>query len=240
MSEPEEILEMARVVLGQGGDLAGRRVVVSAGGTREAIDPVRFIGNHASGKMGYALALAARDRGAQVTLVTAPTSLPDPVGVDTRHVASATEMRDAVLSASEGADTLVMAAAVADYRPLETSTQKIKKTGDDLTLQLGRTPDILAAVARLRESGRGPQVMVGFAAETEDLLANAREKLHRKGLDLIAANDVSAADAGFAVDTNRVTLLSADGSVEALPLMAKEEVAHEIWDQVSQILQHTR
>lgn len=240
MSEPEEILEMARVVLGQGGELAGRRVVVSAGGTREAIDPVRFIGNHASGKMGYALALAARDRGAQVTLVTAPTSLPDPVGVETRHVASATEMRDAVLSASEGADTLVMAAAVADYRPLETSTQKIKKTGDDLTLQLGRTPDILAAVARLRESGRGPQVMVGFAAETEDLLANAREKLHRKGLDLIAANDVSAADAGFAVDTNRVTLLSADGSVEALPLMAKEEVAHEIWDQVSQILQHTR
>jgi phosphopantothenoylcysteine decarboxylase/phosphopantothenate--cysteine ligase len=236
MSEPEEILEMARVVLGWRGDLAERRVIVSAGGTREAIDPVRFVSNYSSGKMGYALALAARDRGAHVTLVTAPTCLADPVGVETAHVESASDIRDAVLSACEGADVLVMAAAVADYRPVDTVAQKIKKNGDQLTLQLSRTPDILAEVARLRESGRGPKVVVGFAAETEDLLENARDKLRRKRLELIAANDVSAADAGFAVDTNRVTLLSADGSVEALPLMAKEEVAHEIWDRVCQLL----
>jgi len=235
MSEPEEILEMARVVLGRSGDLAGRRVVVSAGGTREAIDPVRFISNRSSGKMGYALALAARDRGAQVTLVTAA-SLPDPAGVKTAHVESAAEMRDAILAASDGADALVMAAAVADYRPVEAAAQKIKKTEDRLTLQLTRTADILAEVARLREAGRGPKVTVGFAAETQDLLANAREKLQRKQLDLMVANDISAADAGFAVDTNRVTLLSCDGSVEALPLMSKEEVAHEIWDRVVGLL----
>ena len=234
MSEPEEILEMARVVLGRGGDLAGRRVVVSAGGTREAIDPVRFISNHSSGKMGYALALAARDRGARVTLVAGPTCLADPVGVETARAESALDMRNAVLSACDGADALVMAAAVADYRPIQTAAQKIKKTDDQLTLQLSRTPDILAEVARLREAGGGPKVVVGFAAETQDLLANAREKLERKRLDLIAANDVSATDAGFAVDTNRVTLLTADGSIESLPLMSKEEVAHEIWDRVSQ------
>ena len=232
MSEPEEILEMARVVLGRGGDLAGRRVVVSAGGTREAIDPVRFVSNRSSGKMGYALALAARDRGAQVTLVTAPTSLGEPAGVETIHVESAAEMRDAILRTSQGADALVMAAAVADYRPVEMAAQKIKKTGDQLALQLARTDDILAEVARLRQSGRGPRVTVGFAAETENLLANARQKLQRKGLDLIAANDVSAADAGFSVDTNRVTLLSGDGSQEPLPLMSKDEVAHAIWDRV--------
>jgi phosphopantothenoylcysteine decarboxylase/phosphopantothenate--cysteine ligase len=236
MSEPEEILEMARVVLGRGGDLAERRVIVSAGGTREAIDPVRFVSNYSSGKMGYALALAARDRGAHVALVTAPTCLANPVGVDMVHVESASAMRDAVLSACEGADALVMAAAVADYRPVDTVAQKIKKNGDQLTLQLSRTPDILAEVARLREAGHGPKVAVGFAAETEDLLENARDKLQRKRLELIAANDVSAADAGFAVDTNRVTLLSADGSIEALPLMAKEDVAHEIWDRVCQLL----
>jgi phosphopantothenoylcysteine decarboxylase/phosphopantothenate--cysteine ligase len=236
MSEPEEILEMARVVLGREGDLAERRVVVSAGGTREAIDPVRFVSNNSSGKMGYALAQAARDRGAHVTLVTAPTCLANPVGVDTVHVESATDMRDAVLSACEGADALVMAAAVADYRPVDTVAQKIKKNGDQLTLQLSRTPDILAEVARLRESGHGPKVAVGFAAETEDLLENARDKLQRKRLELIVANDVSTADAGFAVDTNRVTLLSADGSIEALSLMAKEDVAHEIWDRVCQLL----
>jgi phosphopantothenoylcysteine decarboxylase/phosphopantothenate--cysteine ligase len=236
MSEPEEILEMARVVLGREGDLAGRCVVVSAGGTREAIDPVRFVGNHSSGKMGYALALAARDRGAQVILVTTPTCLPDPIGVEMVCVESAAEMRDAILAASDAADALVMAAAVADYRPLEMVAQKIKKADNQLTLQLTRTPDILAEAARLRELGRGPQVSVGFAAETEDLLANAREKLQKKRLDLIAANDVSCTDSGFSVDTNRVTLLSADGTVDALPLMSKEDVAHEIWDRVCHLL----
>ena len=236
MSEPEEILEMARVVLGRGGDLAERRVVVSAGGTREAIDPVRFVSNHSSGKMGYALALAARDRGAHVSLVTAPTCLPDPVGVETVHIEPAIDMRDAILTACEGADVLVMAAAVADYGPIETAAQKIKKSGEQLTLQLGRTPDILAEVARLREAGRGPKVAVGFAAETEDLLENARAKLERKRLDLIAANDVSATDAGFGVDTNQVTLLSSNGGVEALPLMSKDEVAHAIWDRARRFL----
>lgn len=238
MSEPEQIMEALRMLLGRGGDLAGREVVVSAGGTREAIDPVRFISNRSSGKMGYALAVAARDRGAQVTLIAAPTCLPDPLGVETVRVESAADMRDAVLSASQGADALVMAAAVSDYRPSKPATQKIKKTDrDQLTVELTYSPDILAEVAELRQAGSGPKVSVGFAAETEDLLANAREKLERKGLDLIAANDVTAEGSGFAADTNQVTLLAADGSVESLPLMSKEEVAHQIWDRVSQLLQ---
>jgi phosphopantothenoylcysteine decarboxylase/phosphopantothenate--cysteine ligase len=237
MSDPEKILDVARAVVGRGGDLAGRRVVVSAGGTREAIDPVRFVGNHSSGKMGYELAVAARDRGARVVLVAAPTCLPDPAGVETRHVASAAEMRDAVAAAGEGADALVMAAAVADYRPAEAAAHKIKKAGsDELALRLVRTPDVLAEVARLREAGRGPRVSVGFAAETQDLLKNARDKLERKRLDLIVANDVTATDAGFSADTNRVTLLAADGTAEALPLMSKEDVAHAIWDRVARLL----
>jgi phosphopantothenoylcysteine decarboxylase/phosphopantothenate--cysteine ligase len=236
MSEPEEIVAAARMVLARTGDLAGRRVVVSAGGTREAIDPVRFIGNRSSGKMGYALAAAARDRGAQVVLVTAPTALPDPFGVETVHVESAGQMRNAVMSAVDGADVLVMAAAVADYRPVEVKEQKIKKTDDRLTLELTRTPDILAEVAHLRTAGRGPKAVVGFAAETQDLLENARAKLEQKRLDLIAVNDVSAPDAGFAVDTNRVTLLWADGAVEALPLLSKDEVAHTIWDRLRRLL----
>jgi phosphopantothenoylcysteine decarboxylase/phosphopantothenate--cysteine ligase len=235
MSEPEEILEMARVVLGRGGDLAGWHVVVSAGGTREAIDPVRFVSNRSSGKMGYALALAARDRGAGVTLVTAA-GLPDPVGVKSLHVESTAEMCDAILTAADGADALVMAAAVADYRPAEVAAQKIKKTGAELVLHLARTADILVEVARQRQAGRGPRLTVGFAAETQDLLDNAREKLQRKRLDLIAANDVTAADAGFGADTNRVTLLAADGSAEPLPLMSKDDVAHAIWDSVVGLL----
>jgi phosphopantothenoylcysteine decarboxylase/phosphopantothenate--cysteine ligase len=235
MSEPEEILAVARLVLARDGDLAGRRVVVSAGGTREAIDPVRFIGNRSSGKMGYALATAARDRGAQVVLVTAPTALPNPYGVQLVRVESALEMRDAVLAALKGADALVMAAAVADYRPVQVSSQKIKKAEERLTLELTRTPDILGEVADLRAAGRGPRVVVGFAAETADLLANAQAKLHQKRLDMIAANDVSAPDAGFGVDTNRVTLLWADGTVEPLPLMSKEDLAHLIWDRVQRL-----
>lgn len=232
MSEPEEILEMARVVLARSGDWAGRRVVVSAGGTREALDPVRFLSNRSTGRMGYALAVAARDRGAEVTLVTAPTALPDPLAMEVVHVESAEEMREAILAAAEGADVLAMAAAVADYRPLERSSHKIKKEDDRLVLKLVRTADILAEVAQLRAGGRGPKVTIGFAAETRDLLDNARAKLERKRLDLIVANDVSATDAGFAVDTNRVTLLWADGTVEALPLMSKRDVAHVIWDRL--------
>jgi phosphopantothenoylcysteine decarboxylase/phosphopantothenate--cysteine ligase len=236
MVEPEEIIGAVRVALGRRGDLAGWRVVVTAGGTREAIDPVRFISNHSSGKMGYAVALAARDRGAAVTLITTAT-LPDPFGVEVIHLDSAEQMLGAVLEATRQADLLVMAAAVADFRPVSVAGQKIKKRGDTegLVLELVRNPDILAEVAAQKASGYGPRLTVGFAAETEDLLANARGKLERKKLDLIVANDVSANDAGFAVDTNRVTLLFKDGPIEALPLLSKVEVAETILDYVKRL-----
>ncbi len=233
MAEPEEILEMVQVVLGHRGDLAGQRVVVTAGGTREAIDPVRFIGNRATGKMGYAIATVARNRGAMVTLITtAP--LPAPVGVEVIPVNSAEEMQDAVLTTTREADMLVMAAAVADFRAKRVAQQKIKKHehGEGLVIELGRNPDILAEVAAQKAAGQGPKITVGFAAETEDLVANARGKLERKRLDVIVANDVNAADAGFAVDTNRVVLLVKDGTVKELPLMRKIDVAEAIFDTV--------
>jgi phosphopantothenoylcysteine decarboxylase/phosphopantothenate--cysteine ligase len=233
MVEPEAIVHAARMVLGRTGNLAGWKIVITAGGTREAIDPVRFVSNHSSGKMGYALAVAARDRGADVTLITT-TTLPDPFGVKVRHVDSAQQMLEAVLAATRQADLLVMAAAVADFRPNQAAGQKIKKKEDTqgLTIELVRNPDILAEVAAEKLAGHGPRLSVGFAAETEDLVANAKSKLHRKKLDMIVANDVSAADVGFAVDTNRVTLLMADGLVEELPLMSKTEVADAILDKV--------
>jgi phosphopantothenoylcysteine decarboxylase/phosphopantothenate--cysteine ligase len=236
MVEPEEIIGAVRVVLGRQGDLAGRRVVVTAGGTREAIDPVRFISNHSSGKMGYAVATAARDRGATVTLITTA-ALPDPFGVEVIHLDSAEQMLGAVLETTRQADLLVMAAAVGDFRPKSVAGQKIKKRGDDegLVLELVRNPDILAEVAAQKTAGYGPRLTVGFAAETEDLLANARGKLERKKLDLIVANDVSAKDAGFAVDTNRVTLLFKDGRVEGLPLLSKTEVAERILEVIREV-----
>jgi phosphopantothenoylcysteine decarboxylase / phosphopantothenate---cysteine ligase len=233
MLEPEEIVSVARIVLGRSSDLAGWRVVVTAGGTREAIDPVRFVSNHSSGKMGYAVAITARDRGAAVTLITTA-ALPDPFGIEVIHLDSAEQMLAAVLQATREADLLVMAAAVADFRPRIAAEQKIKKKGEieGLILELVRNPDILAEVAAQKAAGHGPRVSVGFAAETEDLLANATSKLERKKLDLIVANDVTTSDAGFAVDTNRVTLIAADGSMEALPLMSKFEVAEAILDHV--------
>ncbi len=236
MVEPEEIVSAARIVLGRKGDLAGWRVVVTAGGTREAIDPVRFVSNHSSGKMGYSVATAARDRGANVTLITT-VGLPDPFGVEVARVDSAEQMLAAVLQSTRQADLLVMAAAVADFRPATVAEQKIKKRGEaeGLTLELVRNPDILVEVAAQKAAGHGPRLTIGFAAETEDLLANARSKLERKKLDLIVANDVSTSDAGFAVDTNRVTLLAADGSVEALPLMSKAEVAERILDVIRDV-----
>ncbi|MFZ5915809.1 MAG: bifunctional phosphopantothenoylcysteine decarboxylase/phosphopantothenate--cysteine ligase CoaBC [Chloroflexota bacterium] len=236
MAEPGEILEAARWLLGRSGPLAGRPVIVTAGGTREPIDPVRFVGNHSSGKMGYALAIAARDRGAQVTLIHAPTALPVPYGVRDLPVTTALQMRDAVLQAVPSADVLLMAAAVADYRPLSAAGQKIKKGEGDLALSLTRNPDILLETAQLRQAGGNPRVVVGFAAETQDLLQNARDKLRRKKLDLIVANDVSAADSGFAVDTNRVTLLDTLGGVTPLPLLSKEEVAEMVLDRVALLL----
>jgi phosphopantothenoylcysteine decarboxylase/phosphopantothenate--cysteine ligase len=237
MAEPDEIIGMARVALGRQGDLAGRQVVVTAGGTREAIDPVRFVSNHSSGKMGYALAEVARDRGAQVALITTA-ALPDPFGVEIIRVNSAEEMQQVVLASTRQADILVMAAAVADFKPAVAARQKIKKKDDTegLVVEMTRNPDILLNVAAQKSTGAGPKITVGFAAETEDLLANAQRKLERKRLDLIAANDVTATDAGFAVDTNRVTLLGVDGAIEALPLMTKHEVAEAIFNKVVGLL----
>ncbi|MCU0557693.1 MAG: bifunctional phosphopantothenoylcysteine decarboxylase/phosphopantothenate--cysteine ligase CoaBC [Desulfobacterales bacterium] len=236
MSEPGALLDAARWVLGRSGPLAGRSVVVTAGGTREAIDPVRFIGNRSSGKMGWALAAAARDRGADVTLIHGPTSLPTQHGVADVPVESAEQMQTAVLEATPDADALIMAAAVADYRPPAPAGQKIKKQSENLRLELTRTADILAAVAERRGRGGRPRVVVGFAAETQDVVENAREKLTRKGLSLIVANDVSAADSGFEVETNRVTLLDAAGGMETLPLMSKAAAAEEVIARVTGLL----
>lgn len=235
MAEPAEILDEARRIIGLKGDLAGVRIVVTAGGTREAIDPVRFIGNRSSGKMGYALATAARDRGANVVLISAPTALTPPRGATLIPVESAMEMHRAVMEQIPICDALVMAAAVADYRPETTRTQKIKKAAGGLTLSLVQTPDILLDVAGQRSQAGRPLVVVGFAAETEDVLANAQAKLERKRLDLIVANDVTAPDSGFGTDTNRVILVDHSGS-EALPLMTKEEVADRILDRVRTLL----
>ncbi|HHH41157.1 MAG TPA: bifunctional phosphopantothenoylcysteine decarboxylase/phosphopantothenate--cysteine ligase CoaBC, partial [Chloroflexi bacterium] len=225
MVEPEELLGHVRWVLGRAGPLAGRRVVVTAGPTREPLDPVRFLSNPSSGRQGFALAQAALDRGAAVTLITGPTPLPTPVGAERVAVTTARQMRDAVLAAIEGADVLLMAAAVADYRPAETAPHKIKKGEEELALRLIRTPDVLAEVAARRAKTGFPRVVVGFAAESHDLIENARAKLEAKRLDLIVANDITAADAGFGAETNRVAILDREGGVEELPLMSKPAVA---------------
>jgi phosphopantothenoylcysteine decarboxylase/phosphopantothenate--cysteine ligase len=227
MVEPQELMGHIRWALGQKGDLAGRTLVVTAGGTQEPIDPVRMVTNRSSGKMGYAVAEAARDRGAKVVLVTAPTALEDPVGVQVVRVGTAQEMQKAVVGACQAADALIMAAAVSDYRPVAIRPQKVKKTAETWTLELVRTPEILGSV-------EGDLVKVGFAAETEELLTNARKKLTEKGLHLIAANDVSAGV--FGADTNKVVLLDRQGGVEELPLMTKYEVAHRILDRVAALL----
>jgi phosphopantothenoylcysteine decarboxylase/phosphopantothenate--cysteine ligase len=236
MVEPEEILGHIRLVLGREGALAGRRVVVTAGPTREPIDPVRFISNPSSGRQGFALAQAALDRGAEVTLVTGPTHLPTPVGAERVEVVTAQGMHDVVLATTGDADALLMAAAVGDFRPETTASQKIKKGEHDLGVRMVRTPDILAAVAaRWSDSGH-PRVTVGFAAESENLLENARAKLAAKNLDLIVANDITAGDAGFAVETNRVVLLDQEGDLERLPLMSKAAVAEIVLERVAALL----
>ncbi len=224
LAETAQIIGAIKIVLGKNGDMAGKKVVVTAGGTREPIDPVRFIGNRSSGKMGYALAESARDRGARVTLVTAA-GLPEPTGIETLAVESAAEMLAAVQKAVKGADALVMAAAVADFRPKVMAKSKIKKATLSLNMELERTPDILA-------DAEGNFIRVGFAAESENLLANAKKKLADKVLDLIVANDVTAAGSGFGTDTNKVTLISRDGSETDVPLMTKREVADKVWDWV--------
>ena len=245
LAEPEEIVAAAEHILARrklaaraAGDdrarsddgLAGLRVLVTAGGTREAIDPVRFIGNRSSGKMGYALARAASLAGASVTLISGPASLGTPAGCAIIRVESAREMEEHVLARAPECDVIVMAAAVADFRPEQAALQKIKKGDRDrLEVALVRTGDIARALGERKRPG---QTLVLFAAETENLLENAAKKLREKGADMVVANDVSREGAGFGVDTNEVTLLFADGGREAFPLMSKVEVAEVIWDRV--------
>lgn len=236
MVEPEALLGHIRRALGRRGPLAGRRVVVTAGPTYEPIDPVRFIGNRSSGKQGFALAQAALDRGADVVLIAGPVALATPVGARRIDVGTAAEMAEAVWREAEEADVLLMAAAVADYRPAQPHPAKIKK-GAPLTLDLVPTVDILEGLAARRAARGRPRVVVGFAAETEAVLENARAKLLAKGLDLIAANDVTEPGAGFAADTNRVTLIDVRGRAETLPLMSKAAVAEALLDRVVALLE---
>jgi phosphopantothenoylcysteine decarboxylase/phosphopantothenate--cysteine ligase len=229
LADINQIMGTIEQVLGRSGDLAGRRVVVTAGGTQEPIDPVRHIGNPSSGKMGYALAEAARDRGAEVTLVTAPVSLLEPAGMEVLPVRTTFEMKQAVAKATAKADALIMAAAVTDYQPRTVAKAKIKKEAPGFNLELVRTPDILAEV-------KGSFLKVGFAAESEDIVANAKKKLQKKQLDIIVANDITDKKSGFGVDTNKVTLIDKKGKVEKLPLMSKREVADRILDRVAGLL----
>jgi phosphopantothenoylcysteine decarboxylase/phosphopantothenate--cysteine ligase len=239
LAEPEAVVDAASRVLEASpasGSLAGRRVVVTAGPTLEDLDPVRFIGNRSSGRMGLALAAEARRRGADVVLVLGPTALEPPTGVDVRRVRSARDMRDAVTAAAADADAVIMAAAVADYAPAVQAGQKIDKRAQDgpLTLVLQRTPDILAELGAGRGEGARP-ILVGFAAQTGDPVPEARRKLAAKRADLIVANDVTMPGAGFDVTTNQVTLVSAEGD-EALPMQSKTDVARAILDRVERLL----
>ncbi len=236
MLEPVELYGHIRLVLGKGGRLAGRKIVVTAGGTQEPLDPVRVLTNRSSGKQGYALAQAALDAGANVVLISTPTGLTPPVGADLRQVHTAEQMLAAVLTECAGADALLMAAAVADFRPKSVAGEKLKKRDGIPQVELDAAPDILAALA---DSECRPRCVVGFAAESRDLLQNAAAKLQAKKLDLIAANDISAPDAGFGVDTNRVTLLYANGQSEALPLMSKTEVAEAIIERLAVLLENS-
>ncbi|GHI84361.1 phosphopantothenoylcysteine decarboxylase [Streptomyces xanthophaeus] len=234
LPDPEEIFEVCRGVLARGTaepDLVGRHVVISAGGTREPLDPVRFLGNRSSGKQGYALARTAVARGARVTLVAADTALADPAGVDLVRVGTAVQLRAAVLEAARDADAVVMAAAVADFRPAEYASGKIKKKDgqEPAPVALVRNPDVLAEVSADR--AREGQVVVGFAAETDDVLANGRAKLLRKGCDLLVVNEVGEAKT-FGSEENEAVILSSDGAEVQVPHGPKEALAEVIWDQV--------
>ncbi|GAB4486639.1 MAG: bifunctional phosphopantothenoylcysteine decarboxylase/phosphopantothenate--cysteine ligase CoaBC [Anaerolineales bacterium] len=232
MMEAAEILGHLRLILGRGGKLAGRRLVISAGGSQEAIDPVRYLTNRSSGKQGYALAQAALDWGAQVTLISHPTALSAPIGAEFVAVRSAEEMRQAVLSAIAGADALIMAAAVADFQVKNPASEKLKKRDGLPQIELIPAPDILAEVASRRASLPRLKAVIGFAAESRDLLENAAAKLSAKKLDFIAANDISASDAGFSAENNRITLLFASGERQSLPLMSKFQAAEAILTQL--------
>lgn len=234
LPDPGEIFEVCRRVLARGAvapDLAGRHVVISAGGTREPLDPVRYLGNRSSGKQGYALAHTAVARGARVTLIEANTGLPDPAGADVLRVGTAVQLREAVLKAAADADVVVMAAAVADFRPAAYATGKIKKKDgrEQPPVELVRNPDILAEVAADR--ARPGQIVVGFAAETDDVLANGREKLRRKGCDLLVVNEVGERKT-FGSEENEAVVLGADGGETAVPYGPKEALADTVWDLV--------
>jgi phosphopantothenoylcysteine decarboxylase/phosphopantothenate--cysteine ligase len=234
LSQPEQIVAEALSILrnraGAAKDLAGERILITVGATREPIDPVRFISNRSSGRMGFALAEAARDRGADVTIVSGTTSITPPRDVDVIHAETAEEMANAVEQEIAGKSVFIASAAVVDYRPITAATQKIKKTEQSLSLKLEKTPDILSHVAA---KGREELLVIGFAAETENVLANAREKLRAKNLDVIVANDVSRTDAGFDREANAVTILMR-GEVQPseLPLMSKRDVAHRVLDTI--------
>ena len=228
LPEPVEIVARICEFFQHAGSMHGLRVLVTAGGTREAIDPVRYIGNRSSGKMGYAIAEAAAARGAEVTLISGPVSLPVPSGVKRIAVESARQMREAVLKAFPDTDIVIKAAAVADYRPETAEAQKIKKAANSLTLVLTKNPDILAELGQLKQS----QFLVGFAAETQELVAHATEKLRKKNLDMLVANDVTLSGAGFEADTNIVKILTPDGAIEELPQMSKQELGRLILDRI--------
>lgn len=230
LPDPSGILEYVIMAADPRNDMKGLNVLVTAGPTREAIDPVRYITNHSSGRMGYAVAKAAAKRGARVTLVSGPTELPVPVGISVVDVVSAQDMFDAVTARSADQDIIIKAAAVADYRPAEVAGDKIKKSGDDsdLCLRLERTNDILAYLGEHKKDG---QMLCGFSMETKDMLANSRKKLVKKNLDLIAANNLKEAGAGFGVDTNLLTVISADEEI-SLPLMSKQEAADRLLDEI--------
>lgn len=226
----EDIVEKVESIL-TGKDLAGEKIVVTAGPTREPIDPVRYISNYSSGKMGYALSICARRRGAAVTLVSGPTSLDIPADIKFIGVSSAQEMRDAVMKEIENATVIIKAAAVADYRPKSVSESKIKKGGGKKSISLERTPDIISEIGNMK----GDRILVGFAMETEDIIVNARRKLEDKKMDLVVANDLSEEGSGFQYDTNRVKIIDREGNIEELPLMDKMEVADRILHRVRKI-----
>ena len=232
MPEPADILDFVRFTMAFAADMLGIKVLVTAAGTYEPIDPVRYIGNRSSGKMGYAIAEAAKKRGAEVILVSGPSALTPPEGVEFIGVESAAEMRDAVMEHFSEADMVIKAAAVADYRVRNVSDQKIKKNDEELTLVLEKNPDILK---ELGEKKRAGQILVGFAAETQNLLEYAKAKLEKKNLDMIVANDVSRKDAGFNTDTNVVKLLYRNGTIEELPIMTKHKLADELLNRVLKI-----
>ena len=227
MVEPSNIISSASMILGKDGDFSGKKIVVSAGGTEEAIDPVRNITNRSSGKMGYAIAEAARDRGAVVSLVAGPNAIPKPVGILVTNVQSAEEMKKVIETECDGADALIMAAAVADWRPLKKMDSKAKKsTSDTWSLELVKNPDIIGSIKN------DSLIKVGFAAESENLIENGKSKVQSKNLDFIGAKDITAKDSGFSVDTNKVTIIHANGNIESLPLMSKYDVGHSILDRV--------